>query len=182
MLSAFHFLMALILLLDLSHIRENETEDWIFLSIYLVSCIFLIAAGIMRKKILPTLAKHRKLLLFESALIFCGAIYFWNKGVSLVAFSHGLLAGAIILFWIYLKRKENGETIMVSETNLILPGLSGERMVEWRELANLVKKYDLLTIDFKNNKLLQVQITDADEIGEEEFNQFCRQQLAKTKQ
>ncbi|HEY1871020.1 MAG TPA: hypothetical protein VGG71_08175, partial [Chitinophagaceae bacterium] len=60
-----------------------------------------------------------------------------------------------------------------------LPGLSGDRLIEWNELTNVIKKHDLLTIDFKSNKLLQVQIINDDDINEEEFNLFCREQLIK---
>jgi len=135
--------------------------------------------GLLQKKLLNNLSQHLSLLLFESAIILAGAIYFWSKGASLVAFSHGILAGVIILFWIYVKRREGGERIVISEMNIILPGLSGDRIVEWNELINVVKKYDLLTIDFKNNKLLQVEIINADHINENEFNQYCGQQLAE---
>lgn len=96
----------------------------------------------------------------------------------MVAVSHGILAGVIILFWIYLKKREFGETIVISETKIILPGLSGNRLVEWNELTNVIKKYDLLTIDFKNNKLLQVQVINTDLIDDGEFNQFCQQRLS----
>ena len=81
---------------------------------------------------------------------------------------------------IYLRRKENGELIIVSISSVILPGLTRERIVEWSELANVIKRDDLLTLDFKNNRLMQVQIINADDIPENEFNQFCRQQLAAT--
>ncbi len=178
-LSVFHFLIALIFILDLSHIRHEGVKDWIFSGVYAGSCVFLIIMGLLQKKLLNNLSQHLSLLLFESAIILGGAIYFWSKGASLVAFSHGILAGVIILFWIYLKRREGGERIVISETNIILPGLSGERIVEWNELINVVKKYDLLTIDFKNNKLLQVEIINSDHINEDEFNQYCGQQLAE---
>ena len=177
-LSAFHLLIALIFILDLSHVHENGKRDWIFSAVYFIASIFLFVVVIFQKKILKGLTQHLTLLLFESVLILFGAIYFWAKGASLVAVSHGILAGVIILFWIYLKKREYGETIVISEKNIILPGLSGDRLVKWNELTNIIKKYDLLTIDFKNNKLLQVQVINTDLIDEGEFNQFCQQQLA----
>jgi hypothetical protein len=134
---------------------------------------------IFQKKILVDLTRHLSLLLFESTLIFCGAIYFWGKGIPLVAFSHGVLAGVIILFWIYLKKRVNGEVIIVSEANISFPGLAADRIIEWNELANVIKKYDLVSFDFKNNKLVQVQVANSDNINENEFNHFCQQQLAK---
>lgn len=177
-LSAFHLLIALILILDLSHVHGEEVKDWGVFGIYSLVCIFLFIIVIFQRKILQNVSKHLVLLLFEAAVILCGAIYFWSKGASLVAFSHGILAGAIILFWIYLKKRESGEKIIVSEANIILPGLAGDRIVEWNELANVIKRYDLLTIDFKNNKLFQVQVIPFDPVNDNEFNQFCQQQLS----
>jgi hypothetical protein len=97
----------------------------------------------------------------------------------LVALSHAIIAGVLVLFMIYLRRKENGELIIVSESNVILPALTGHRIIEWGQLTNVIKRDDLLTLDFKNNRLMQVQIIN-DDVPESEFNQFCRQQLAVT--
>lgn len=176
-LLAFHLLIALIFILDLSHVHEYGKRDWIFSAVYLIACIFLFAVVIFHRKLLKTLSKHLTLLLFESVLVLFGAIYFWAKGASLVAVSHGILAGVIILFWIYLKKREFGETIIITKASIILPGLAGNRVLEWGELVNVIKKYDLLTIDFKNNKLIQVEVISTVPTDEDQFNQFCRQQL-----
>ena len=178
-LSVFHLLVGLIFVLDLLHVHGYKRKDWIFSSVYTISCVFIFLAVLFHRKILRDIPRHMSLLLFESALLLGGAIYFWSKGVSFVAFSHGILAGIIILFWIYLKRIANGETIMVSEESIIFPGLSGNRIIEWTELTNVIKKFDLLSFDFKNNKLVQVEVVNADDIGEDEFNEFCRHQLRK---
>lgn len=177
-LSAFHILIGLILVYDLTHVTEEGKKDWIFSTVYVIAALFLVLAGIFNRKLIPSLSKHLNLLLFQSFLVISGAIYFWSKGASLVAVSHAILAGAIVLFWIYLKKREDGEKIVVSERNIILPGLSADRLIEWNQLSNVIKKHDLLTIDFKNNKLLQVQVINADHIDEDEFNEFCQQQLA----
>lgn len=177
-LSIFHILVALIFLFDLSHSYKDGKKDWIFSAVYLIAGVFLIIVGVFNRKFLSTLSRHLALLLFESVLIVSGAIYYWSKGASLVAVSHAILAGAIVMFWIYLKKKENGERIIVSESNVIVPGLSGDKIIEWDQLSNVVKKYDVLTLDFVSNRLLQVQILNTNDINEEEFNQFCQQQIA----
>ena len=43
--------------------------------------------------------------------------------------------------------------------------------------ANVILKDNILTIDFKNNKLIQVEIEN--NINEIQFNEFARQQLFK---
>ncbi len=57
-----------------------------------------------------------------------------------------------------------------------------KKKYDWSQLDNVVLKDGLLTIDFINNRLLQREVEDEDyedEVSEEEFNAFCRQQLQK---
>jgi hypothetical protein len=54
---------------------------------------------------------------------------------------------------------------------------------DWVDFNNVVLKDGLLTLDYKNNRLLQKEVADdedEDDADEEEFNAFCRQQLKKT--
>lgn len=179
LLPVLHLLVALIFIIDLSHVPENRIKDWLFSAIYFIAFILLLIAAIFYKRILNNVARHFRLLFLESMLFLGGSVYFWSKGLSLVAFSHAILAGVLVLFMIYLRRKDDGELIIVSMSNVILPGLTRQRIVEWSELTNVIKRDDLLTLDFKNNRLMQVQIVNADDVPENEFNQFCRQQLSK---
>jgi hypothetical protein len=52
---------------------------------------------------------------------------------------------------------------------------------DWSVFNNVVLKDGLLTLDFKNNRLLQKEVADDDEeddADEEEFNAWCRDRLA----
>jgi hypothetical protein len=52
---------------------------------------------------------------------------------------------------------------------------------DWTVFNNIVLKDGLLTLDFKNNRLMQKEIADDDDdddADEEEFNVWCRDQLA----
>ena len=179
-LPVLHLLVALIFIIDLSHVPENRIKDWLFSAVYFIAFILLLVTAIFYKRILNTKSRHFLLLFFESMLFLGGSVYFWSKGLSLVAFSHAILAGVLVLFMIYLRRRESGDLIIVSMSNVILPGLTGQRIVEWSQLTNVIKRDDLLTLDFKNNRLMHVQIINADDVPENEFNQFCRQQLGIT--
>jgi hypothetical protein len=69
--------------------------------------------------------------------------------------------------------------VSVSERQVIYPSFP-KKKIDWQELSNLILKDGLLTIDFKNNRIIQQQITDiSSTIDEKEFNDFCRQQLNK---
>ena len=52
---------------------------------------------------------------------------------------------------------------------------------DWSAFNNVVLKDGLLTLDFKNNRLMQKEIADdedEDDADEEEFNTWCRDRLA----
>jgi hypothetical protein len=54
-----------------------------------------------------------------------------------------------------------------------------KRSYEWALLSNVVLKDCILTIDFKNNKLIQKETQeDTTDLEEKEFNEFCKKQLA----
>ena len=62
---------------------------------------------------------------------------------------------------------------------IIYPSLP-KKKIDWKELSNLILKDGLLTIDFKNNRIIQQQIADTSStVDEKEFNEFCKQQLNK---
>jgi hypothetical protein len=54
------------------------------------------------------------------------------------------------------------------------------RRYPWSAFNNIVLKDDLLTLDFKDNRLMQRETVDEDgDAGEDEFNDYCQEQLAR---
>ena len=54
---------------------------------------------------------------------------------------------------------------------------------KWSEFNNIVLKDNLLTLDYKNNKLLQRETIDEEgDAEEDEFNNYCRLMLTKANQ
>lgn len=57
-----------------------------------------------------------------------------------------------------------------------------KRSYAWSDFNNVILKDGLLTLDFKNNRLLQKEVLDdedEDNADEEEFNEYCRERLAQ---
>lgn len=56
-----------------------------------------------------------------------------------------------------------------------------KRRFTWIEFSNIMLKDDLLTMDFKNNKVFQRQtIEDEPDATEDEFNEYCAKQLSQS--
>jgi hypothetical protein len=72
--------------------------------------------------------------------------------------------------------------IEFSEKKIRLPSLF-QRTILWSDLVNAILKDGILTLDFKNNKIIQQQIDNASSsINEKEFNDFCIRQLTSGNQ
>ena len=67
--------------------------------------------------------------------------------------------------------------ILVAVEKITYPSFP-KRTILWNELSNLILKDGLLTIDFKNNKIIQQLIEMTEQpVNEKEFNDFCHEQL-----
>jgi len=69
--------------------------------------------------------------------------------------------------------------LIVSRENIIYPSFP-PKIFTWQEVSNAMIKDNVLTIDLKNNKLIQAVIEkeSADTIDEEAFNAFCAKCLS----
>ncbi len=71
------------------------------------------------------------------------------------------------------------QVVSINEERIMYPAFP-KKQFHWKDLSNVLLKDGLLSIDLKNNKLIQ-QLIDETDIGinEKEFNEFCRHQLNK---
>jgi hypothetical protein len=81
----------------------------------------------------------------------------------------------LILFFFQDITRRNLE-ISVAVDKITYPSFP-KRTIHWNELSNLILKDGLLTIDFKNNKIIQqlIEMTEHP-VDEKEFNDFCHEQ------
>ncbi len=50
---------------------------------------------------------------------------------------------------------------------------------QWNQMSNVMLRDSILTLDFNNNKLIQLEIDNEKNINEIEFNEFAQQQIIK---
>jgi hypothetical protein len=85
------------------------------------------------------------------------------------------VAANIVFLWLYTFSIRRFE-VAVKKDGISYPSFP-KREILWNELQNIIMKDGLLTIDFKNNKILQNEIDGEVDVNERDFNEFCRQQL-----
>jgi hypothetical protein len=76
------------------------------------------------------------------------------------------------------------EEIGFSDEEIVFNGLVPKK-IRWTELNNVILKDGIISIDFKNNKLIQKEtdddVEDDDDASEEEFNAYCFSRLRADK-
>lgn len=118
--------------------------------------------------------KKNKGFLFTDFLSF-GIIIAWViMGYWIAALVNFLLS----TFYFIAKRKL---LVTVEKEQILYPSFP-VKTINWNEVSSVIIKDGLLTIDLKNNRLIQ-QVIDEDSraIDENEFNQYCTEQLKKSK-
>ena len=149
-----------------------------------------------REQILSTNIK----IAYVSGALAIVAIIGWNqyqqriKG-NAVSYRSALFIAAIVwvtmpyLPWLFIpfalmgmfeKQAKRPLEIGFSDNVIVINTLI-RRKYGWADFNNIVIKDDLLTLDFKDNRLLQRETLDEEgDAEEDEFNLYCAQQLAKS--
>ncbi|MES2893814.1 MAG: hypothetical protein V4725_17470 [Bacteroidota bacterium] len=134
---------------------------------YLLAAILLLLAVGIRGLIFIYRINRVVVLVFAALLLFIGT--------GSVFFAAILLLYGILIKFFYPKN-----VVEVGEEGVLINKSFSNSVVPWSELNNLVLKDNLLTLDFNNNKLLQLSTLESQPpIAAEEFNGFCKMFLLK---
>lgn len=82
------------------------------------------------------------------------------------------------LLLLLLQIIERGTRFSFCKNEVTRIGFPGKKY-QWDQFSNVVLKDNILTLDFKNNKLLQAEIATTN-INEDAFNTFAKEQLVNT--
>jgi hypothetical protein len=157
---------ALIFILLIAIKTINDPKDWIFMLMVILSFIGLLAYDLIQFR------KKKKTEMMLVYLVAIASLFFLNLP--------GQIAFIALAITGYLSTRP--EEIGFSEKGIVFRSIFSKN-IQWSDLNNALIKDGILTLDYKNNKLFQAE-TDDDEdneeydVSEEEFNEFCRKQLA----
>jgi hypothetical protein len=100
--------------------------------------------------------------------------------VGWLSLGYWWIGAAIILLSIFEHEALRNRVIAFAAEGVKLKGMFGSSH-KWYELNNVLVKDGMITLDFKNNKIIQAEILqeETDIENETEFNWFCQEQLKK---
>lgn len=145
------------------YLYPHQLGTWIFISI-----IALLILGSFFDKKKKITVSYSFILIISGIALMSSTLYPIYIGLLFIA--------AGILEKYFVAKKELGFTKDGIEENGLM-----HKKIQWNELTNVLIKDGLLTMDFKNNKLIQLETDDEEdddyEVDEEEFNSYCRKHL-----
>ena len=165
------------------HIKENRPQ----LEITLFRALLAFAA--LTSLVLKTNSNYL-INVVAALLLFCSAVFIEfllvklsiRKFVLLIVASiiilvatHSILYSLIFLIVGLLSSNFNQSSqIFISRDLIQLKKGFLKNTYHWNEFSNIILKDELITMDFINNRLIQLMIDEkATKINEAEFNQFC---------
>jgi hypothetical protein len=156
--------------------------SWLIIALNAVALMY---TGITKKSIIDNLPY------FSAALLICIFALRWmikretieNEMISLsfsvaiitwIVIQLYLIAAAVLLLFIFQEISRRTLLVLVFEDSISYPSFP-KRIIEWKELNNVVLKDGLLTIDLKNNRVFQNETLSV--VYEPEFNEFCQSRI-----
>lgn len=137
---------------------SNEQWRWLRLAPALAVGVGLVWNLIVRFTRLPPIPYAVHLVIGSMAWLFKPGLY-W--------------IGVLYLLMAVLERKTRKPVIIRFSAKEIEYDALYKRQFQWKELNNAVLKDGMLTLDFRNNKIIQKDVLEAG-IDETAFNQYCR--------
>lgn len=124
--------------------------------------------------------------------IFCyfqqnrGRIAYYRLGLLIASWGwylqpNGLLIAGIFLIAALFERQVKFPYEIAVDPDGIVINRFPKKFIPWIDIQNVIIKDDYITVDLKNNKLIQKQINESVSIEiEMEFNLFCKKQIHAT--
>lgn len=130
--------------------------------INIIVALILLFTGITTKVLI------RKIKLKEVVILIIGCF------LLLVATHSIILSAIMLLIETIVKKLYRKPEIRINSTGIIINKMLSNKLHPWDEFNNIILKDNLLTLDFNDNKLWQLNIEeDGSRVEEESFNDFC---------
>ena len=144
--------------------QQAERKWFIFGAVVILLSIFI---SWYRNTQYSPLTTHHSLY----SAIYAAVIFSW-----ILLKNYWLALAHLILLLLYLSANRN-KIIRFMAAHIFLPGRPGKK-IEWKDVTNVVLKDGMLSLDFKNNRLMQAPILENWTREEEQaFNAFCYDQI-----
>lgn len=99
----------------------------------------------------------------------------------ILTFHNFLALPVIVVFGLILKVLSLNAMITVNDSGITIKKLNQPHHYSWEVFSNVIARDGILTLDFNNNKILQILIKEFNSAEKEfDFNEYCKRKLLGT--
>ncbi|QJB30269.1 hypothetical protein HF324_02480 [Chitinophaga oryzae] len=178
LLPVMHGLVGILFLFDAIGIYKGPQPNWLLVGFFMVVGLVSLAFPFVVKRTRKFSEINSIARLIQAFICISGSLYFLGHQqpvTGLLMFAVGV--GMAYIGWMEYKIFQPVH-VKMDNTGIVLPTTFSERRIGWNELNNVILRNDLFTMDFKSNKIIQLEVLD--EPGQEQrekMNGFFRERL-----
>lgn len=155
-----HGMAGLLFLFNVIGAYKMDEPNWLIVALFVIMGLASITFPFMIRRIRKFAEANSILRMLQAFTLMSGCLYFLTHFQPIVGGTL-FLAGLGMAYIGYAEyRILQPAFVTVDENGITLPTLFSSRHVRWNEMNNVVLRNDLLTLDFRNNKLLQLEVLD----------------------
>jgi hypothetical protein len=117
--------------------------------------------------------------LAEAAILFYASSYFFGMNLSMMGMLQ-IVAGIGLLLLFFTERKIFTDCfVRIEDKGVYTPNNLKDRLIEWKDVDNMLIKNDFVSINTKQNQFIQYETgVMLSELQMDEMNAFCRSKFA----
>ena len=173
-----HGMIGILFLFNVIGAYKMASPNWFIVGLFVIMGLASLAAPFVLRRVRKFSETNSVLRMLQAFTMLSGCLYFLSHMQPIVGFTL-FLTGLGVGYIGYAEYKIlQPSYVSFDATAITLPTLLGTRRIGWNEMKNVILRNDLLTLDFKNNKILQLEVLDdISTTKAAEMNQFFQTRI-----
>lgn len=177
-----HFLAGFLMIANAWGDFQTPTPHRFFLVVQLAAALFIISYAFTGKKWLANQNRSNGLIrLLGAAVLFYASSYFLSMNDRLLAVLQVFGALGLLLLFFTERTIFKPCEVLIDEKGVHTPGNLKNRIIEWKDVDNMLIKNDFVSINTVQNHFIQYETSAVlSELQMDEANAFCREKFTKS--
>lgn len=155
-----HGMIGILFLFNVIGVYKMANPNWVMAALFIVMGSASLLFPFMLRRVRKITETNSVLRMLQAFTLLSGCLFFLSHMQPLIGLTL-LLAGLGVAYIGYAEYRILQPAYVSTDTSGIsLPTVFGQRRHGWNEMKNVILRNDLLTLDFKNNKILQLEVLD----------------------
>lgn len=157
---AMHGMIGILFLFNVIGVYKMQDPNWLMVLLFIALGTASLAFPFMMRRVRKLSETNSILRLLQVFTLFSGSLFFLSHMQPIIGGTL-LLAGLGMAYTGYAEYRIMQPVFAeIDNSGISLPTVFGQKRFGWIEMNNVILRNDVLTLDFRNNKVLQLDVLD----------------------